>query len=103
MISTGGGILGCSLEKAYIRSHLHGRTWRRRKKNLRSPGVEIYPSTDGSQRIYSKWNFVPIFWQERTPAASEIELVDPADYNLNEPEYKTPLSTHHHAEYNQKA
>jgi hypothetical protein len=87
MISTAGGVLGCSLDKIYSKATYTGHRWFRKKKESLQPvgwrftlGVSVHKEA------------IPVgimrraVWKEKDAPPLEIETVQPADYELRSPD-----------------
>jgi hypothetical protein len=89
MISTGGGILGCSLEKAYSRASYTGRSWfRRKKKPSAAIGWKFTLAFTVHKEAIPNGILSRLVWQEAGAPPLEIEIVAPADYNVDEPDHR---------------
>jgi hypothetical protein len=85
MIAASGGVLGCSLEKAYSRMNFNGRSWlHRRKKGLLPVGWKLTLALTVTQDVIPSKMLSRVIWQEKRAPPLEIEVINPIEYELPE-------------------
>ncbi|MEO5970524.1 MAG: hypothetical protein ABIQ95_11405 [Bdellovibrionia bacterium] len=89
MVSTRGGILGCSFDKAYNRVTFTGRIWFHKKKKSPVPIGWRFTLSIMIQRDIVMPKMLPrAVWQEKDAPILEIELTNPSDYGAHDPNYQ---------------
>lgn len=88
-IVAGAGILGCSLDRALSRITYTGRNWFLRKKKSPQPvGWKFTLALSVHNEAVPSSLLSRAVWQERNAPILEIEVVNPSDYNLADPNHK---------------
>lgn len=89
MISTRGGILGCSFEKAYSRVIHTGGNWLHRRKKSPTPiGWRFTLSLVIQPDVIMPKMLPRAIWQEKDSPILEIEMTNPSDYGAHDPDYQ---------------
>jgi hypothetical protein len=83
MISAGGGILGCSLNRAYSKATYTGRNWFHQGKKPPTPlGWKFTLALTVHKEAIPPGMLSRVVWKEKDAPVLELEVVNPADYQM---------------------